>query len=849
MDALRNDDIQNDVREFYKRLNIPSNNPELTGCSFSCLPVIDPTRLDNTESVMDVVLSLLFDAIRCEFAGQNNKETFEKLAKKIQPVFQAVRNVSADRAKLMQNDVDADLSLEVLDKLASSHQLRKNLRKFVATYLDAIDQKNEYSHKSPLERFLVISIDDIDMNLRHGFDAMEEIRKYFMMPNVIVLCAAYHDQLSSLIEANFRRELSIDKSDEAGNRKIVEMASKYINKIMPSGRRCRMPDFNDIASAKVQINGGDDTPLLRTWILELIRKKTGVVLVPNGDDFHGIVPRNLRSLLHLHELLNAMKDTDELVSMSMSSMAGATDLRSHLRENLSAFEDYLISYHRNTMVNPELSDLLREFGATPSIAINHLIARKCLKLIVVSQDDPLAARIDQIRRASEHPYALCIGDILYLLQLMERLGSIDDAERFAAVIKTLYSCRLMQCCFSNMDMSGLRRMLGGRLFSPWNTNFMSRTDMPDKDGWFKNVDISKAMVSHSTSLRTFLQKTARDAEIADDIRNENWDNISAELNRLRFANEGLWEELILSQFFTVYYGNVDDQEKWMLSDPYNAYYENRPTSFKNNIGTVKNISYHMMQLFVNLLDPVDSCDRLLDSLFSSSDYVFSAGTMQPGASKSLFAEAFPYYDDIVDWQEKNVMAIPLYSVEFIEKYMMQIQKNKDIALKERINNTKDYCSRLIWNMRRSFREVVNMIYDDCDQMGGVSTKTHVTNRFDEIHKILLERFISETNDSRFFPNYLLMRNTPQSMTEIRKELQALQTKIDTARARAAPLTTAINMLSQLPELVRTTDVEGIIEDMRDILKEISGPTIPKTEKQEIKKNIDALLQLLPDDVK
>ena len=56
----------------------------------------------------------------------------------------------------------------------------------------------QYANASETKHYLVIPIDDLDMNIKNGYEQLEQIRKYLMIPKVIVLISANYDQLEKI---------------------------------------------------------------------------------------------------------------------------------------------------------------------------------------------------------------------------------------------------------------------------------------------------------------------------------------------------------------------------------------------------------------------------------------------------------------------------------------------------------------------------------------------------------------------------------------------------------------------------------------------------------------------------
>lgn len=199
--------------------------------NFQLMDVIDPTLINDNESIIQVIVATLFQE-----AKQNMEEAsnIESLIMQFERVFKCLKNISHEKVidKIAELDV-----LEGLNELATSTNLRKELQKLIDLYIvfngKCKDGKN----------FLVIPIDDMDLNISNTEKMIEEIRKYLMLPNVILLVAAKFEQLVDSMEKAYLkeyRELVIDNSNRIP---AQAMAIRYLEKLLPTNRKNHMPNL------------------------------------------------------------------------------------------------------------------------------------------------------------------------------------------------------------------------------------------------------------------------------------------------------------------------------------------------------------------------------------------------------------------------------------------------------------------------------------------------------------------------------------------------------------------------------------------------------------------------------
>ena len=89
--------------------------------------------------------------------------------------------------------------------------------------------------------YLVITIDDIDMNVQSGFMLMEQIRKYLMVPNVLVLMSANYEQLEKICYHHYWREFDkLDNKSPENVQYLLRISRQYLEKMVPVQRQVEL---------------------------------------------------------------------------------------------------------------------------------------------------------------------------------------------------------------------------------------------------------------------------------------------------------------------------------------------------------------------------------------------------------------------------------------------------------------------------------------------------------------------------------------------------------------------------------------------------------------------------------
>ncbi|WP_173468030.1 hypothetical protein [Fibrobacter succinogenes] len=434
---------------------------------FEILETIDPSFFDEKTKVLEIVLGRMFSNFRkkCENTDKERNEDFEE---KKDRLFKAFQTVKESLVHINGCQVNEDDCVDGLLKLTASVDLRDSIKELVSKYL-------EFTEKE----YLVISVDDLDLNTQYAYEMAEQIRKYLRQEKVIILIALKLEQLEKAVQSQFEKQykdLSTDKPN------FFEMTSKYINKLFPEKNRVFLPNIDVWYDAEVQIfkqsNNGiehngykweiydekHNNQTLKYYVVSLIFQKTRYLFYHTEGRVCPIVPRNLRELRHLLGTLCAMHDHND---------------REYLDSNKQAFKEYFLKiWAPNNLDVDSKNFILDLFNISNPAEINKTVIQKLsnsYKDYIVSpkkntdfskkssgkkkeqdnsdeqdeqdeleEQDNRIEEINRIRDVTNTSYNITIGDILLTLTyLKERLNKNND-KMFIFAIETFYSMRLYE---------------------------------------------------------------------------------------------------------------------------------------------------------------------------------------------------------------------------------------------------------------------------------------------------------------------------------------------------------------------------------------------------------------------
>ena len=272
--------------------------------SFTVLDCTDATLLADSKELIGAVLGKMLTAIkeREETNSQlNQRADVRKLRTRLGEIY----------CSMLPQDTNRDEASpwEVLEQLSRSWNQQRAFR-------ESVQQFNEYMSEGAglkKQNYLVIPIDDVDMNIQNGYALLEAIRKYMMVPNAIVLLAADDYQLEIICRQAFNK--GFDKRNDSVL--AQKLALEYLEKLIPSGRRIYMPDLfreENLYGHKINIlqdeeDGGEEKTIQNT-IIRNVWKYVGIILNSEDKNSHWLQPHSLRKLSNY---INAMRFLPEIL--------------------------------------------------------------------------------------------------------------------------------------------------------------------------------------------------------------------------------------------------------------------------------------------------------------------------------------------------------------------------------------------------------------------------------------------------------------------------------------------------------------------------------------------------------
>ncbi len=701
---------------------------------FTILKVIEPSNFVKGERLFEIVISNMFGHIKEIFEQSSravDKNEINEIYGLMDEVFSSLRVMYSDKRDILGKQIDIGSGLEALEQLSVREKLKSSFNRLVDKYLKLYNTyelnkgKDDESYKNT---FLVIPIDDLDMNMENGYEMAEEIRKYLVTKNVIVTMAINVGQFTKIVQQEYTRSLKLLVDKNLLNNDPSDMAAKYITKLIPTNRRIVLPSFDihNIANITIECKTeSDDTKTeviyLVDYFLKKIYKTTGIMLIKNDSKSHEIIPANLRELNYLNHLL---KDMEEGISKKSTrnilyESRENENTRSHLARNLEKFEDYLIRNFINSDMPKSYSDILLELMKQTSENMNKYLVRALIgsdeditndkkvftitKNAIDSNDEETKLRVSTIKEIASpdaFPLNISIGDVLFILQQLSIQKSDYQTRKFIAGIRIVYSMRIIRHIFIEDNKMRARRILGEFLYNTENYNLI-RTYK--HTGYRRDMFIIKN-VKYDDYVKSKIQNSLKFNCLISRFSMPNAQNsLRSVIERNAYSNEN-----------------------------YAAYEFPYQSGNRTN-----NIVINLTSFILNLLD----IDTIMNRI---------------NKDVKKFTDMQKYFN----WRKEYVAVLPLWSIDFLDNYFNRQRRTSDLGLRDGIeDNYKLYIEKFLDIISDTIKNIAkDNIHFDKEELLNAYNKNPIISpklKEDEEFKSILDNLAK-----------LWLKNMPEKKTKI-----------------------------------------------------------------------------------
>lgn len=275
---------------------------------FYCTDCIDGSLLEKGEDIFKLILAQIYGMfIQMDKDGRPRDRGYEYRKRELQQSFDEVFRSICDLEKEGLKDIYYEESaITSLKSLSSSLDLTKKFEKLICRYLKLLKEGQIYEDTT--NTFLVVMVDDLDLNIPGGYEMLEKIHRYMMVRNVIVMLTIDYDQIKLLCEKQLYS--MVPKFDTKLNekRKYVErVARDFLDKIFPGNVRIYMPIFDKLKNVMVKDSESGEIKNTKDVLLQLLYYKLELKMDIEGTKRHFYEQSSLRTFVSFYLMLKNMK--------------------------------------------------------------------------------------------------------------------------------------------------------------------------------------------------------------------------------------------------------------------------------------------------------------------------------------------------------------------------------------------------------------------------------------------------------------------------------------------------------------------------------------------------------------
>lgn len=214
---------------------------------FTGIEHIDASALDDKEDILGSVLSKMLSKWKSEEERSNYDSGIvrgidydhkrRELRLKFSEIYDCLKDLKSTKDVIER---DTDMFMEAIERLSLSWNVKQSFQKLVEKYLDIMVYPGSEKSISKENHYLVISIDDLDMNVNYSFMLLEQIRKYLMVPNVLVLMSANYEQLEKNCHNHYLKEFKYMEKVDTYQDYTFKLSREYLEKMIPEQRQVKL---------------------------------------------------------------------------------------------------------------------------------------------------------------------------------------------------------------------------------------------------------------------------------------------------------------------------------------------------------------------------------------------------------------------------------------------------------------------------------------------------------------------------------------------------------------------------------------------------------------------------------
>jgi hypothetical protein len=379
------------------------------------LPVIDPSFFDENHNIVELVIGQMYAEVQDQKGTNNNYNS--DVRDDLIILFNSVMIYLKYLAKPDQKENYYD-GLQELEALSVGLKLQQEIQQLFGKFLEYVNKET-----------LVITIDDLDLNINGAYIMAEHVRKYLTNEKSIILLSVKIEQLIDAVDITIQREQNGESLES------YEMAVKYVTKLIPVSSRVNMPGLEEYCNKELsymfknddgqELN--EDYHSVKEAVTHSIFWKTGYLFYNRKGRSSLIVPSTLRSLRQLLHMLHRM------------SLHDKTKPEEHKR-NQGQFKRYFFNTWVQQLDIEERRIAQRIANLSSDTSFNKSVLANLSTLSILRENNNFRSLLDP----ANYSHNVSLGDVMNVLEYLSQNENDKQLQMLVFFIRSVYSIKLYE---------------------------------------------------------------------------------------------------------------------------------------------------------------------------------------------------------------------------------------------------------------------------------------------------------------------------------------------------------------------------------------------------------------------
>lgn len=278
---------------------------------FLVMDVIDASVLEEKDDLLEMILWHIYADVekKLNLSAKENQYSISEWERKkfVEALDEVYRMHQSVKGKAAGN-IKGESVVTALESMPNSIKTRKAMRKLLNSYFKIMFPEGKEN------AFLVISIDDFDLNIKKSYQMLEEICRYLLDVRIVVMLAVENKQMEEVCITHFYEEFGLirDGNVEEDLRKhILRLSKDYLIKLLTLQNRIYLSDEAfQVAQIAEEQDGNYNLLEVKQYLILNIAKKMHIFYDSLGLKKHFCEPDNVRELISYIEFLESLHIVD-----------------------------------------------------------------------------------------------------------------------------------------------------------------------------------------------------------------------------------------------------------------------------------------------------------------------------------------------------------------------------------------------------------------------------------------------------------------------------------------------------------------------------------------------------------